>query len=63
MGLRQRWYGIVSGGYTLNINVPINGNTANISLIPTSTYGVVSFGGRLYKVYVAVSSLCIYCTS
>ena len=52
MGLQQRWQGVFSGGYTLDIKVPICGSIANVSLIPTSTFGVASFGGGLYKVFI-----------
>ena len=57
MGLQQRWHGVFSGGYTLDMNFSICGSIANVSLIPTSTFGVVSFGGRLYVSY--VYSLCV----
>lgn len=46
MGLQQRWQGVFSGGYTLDMTIPIYGSTANVSLIPTSPFGVVSFGGE-----------------
>ncbi|XP_065891073.1 uncharacterized protein [Dysidea avara] len=46
IGLQQNWYGIFSGGYMLDIRSTVYGETINVSLIPTSTYGVISFGGN-----------------
>jgi len=31
----------------IDINTIVYGDTVNVSLIPTSTYGVISFGGTL----------------
>ena len=63
MGLQQRWYGVFSGGYMLDITVPIYGSTANISLIPTSPFGVASFGGKQVTKCCMAVLLYIHCTT